>query len=517
MSALREIFAEFTAIFDTSSLEKGAEKVEGLVSAVKAAGKAFAAFKLVETVVEFAQETAKAAREAEFGASRLGMQTDEYQKLSQVAKNYNITTEQLQVASRMLERALSDTGGTMGTFSSRTHFAHDALKNLGIDAHQFRGQKLEQILPVLADGFAKITDPVEQTAIALRLFGHRGLAFLPIMKAGGDALRKQFAAMIPIFEEATITQADRAALAANNLSNNWKNLIFNSFGKAAMGALEKTSDAFAKVVGFLKELSKNSEIGKAVLITLTAALVAAGIAGAAAWWSILWPILAALAAFAAIALVLDDIIVFFEGGQSLIGDWLDNAFGPGTQDKVRKWFEDLKDKVVKAWHQIVDEVDWDHVGMVIGKGFEIATKAVVGLVHAIQWVIDKIDALSKTKAWKFLVDQPTLSDEELHDIVFHGKKKPKAGAPPDALNGDEVAELANRVVNFHGPGTTTTSQGDPLVFGPPSPTPTLGGVNQNFTVVGGDPEVVREAAKRGAQEALDLTWREGLAAHGGAR
>ena len=341
MDALRSLFAQFDIAFNTEALEKGSKAVDSLVDKLTAATKAFAGFELVKHIASFGMELSDQARDIEFGAQKIGMQADEYQKLNQVAKVYGLTTEQLQVSTRMLERALSDTGGTMGHFSARTHFARDAMANLGIDAHQFRGQRLEQILPVLADGFTKIGDPIERTAIALRLFGHRGLALLPLMAQGGANLRREMEAAIPVFEQATLTAAIAEQHARNAASNNWANLINNSIGKELIKTLTWFEDKLTAIAKALKEVTKQSEIGKGILIALGSAITAAGIVGAVAFWSWLWPLAAVGAAFAFIAGAVDDFIVFMKGGDSVIGDFFDEILGPGGAEKAQQFFKDL--------------------------------------------------------------------------------------------------------------------------------------------------------------------------------
>lgn len=355
MSALREILATFDIIVNDGALDAANKRLDSFVDKLKGAAAAFGEFKLVKSIVEFGEGIAEAARKAEFGAARIGMGVDEYQKLAQVAENYGLTTEQLQISTRMFERALSDTGGTMGHFDSHTHFARDALKNLNLDVHQFKGQQLDQILPVVADAFAGITDPIERTAIALRLFGHRGLAILPMLTRGGENLRREFATMVPIFEQATIESADNATIATKGLSRAWDNLIDNSFGKAVLDAMTWVSRKLTDIVLWVKNLAKNSEIGKGVLAALGIAMVIAAGMIIAAWWPVLLPILAIIAAFAALALIIDDLIVFMEGGDSELGNLLDRIFGEGAAAKTRKFLEELWEEFKAFFAKLQDE------------------------------------------------------------------------------------------------------------------------------------------------------------------
>jgi hypothetical protein len=362
MSALREVLAVFDIIVNDAQLEAGNKKIDSFVDKLKGIGEAFAAFKIVETISSFGMHVAQAARAAEFGAARIGMGVDQYQKLSQVADNYGLSVEQLQVSTRMFERALSDTGGTVAQFQSKGHHIRDSFKNLGLDPKQFAGKTLDQILPDVADAFKKIEDPISRTAIALRLFGHRGLAILPMLTKGGEELRREFAAAIPVFEDATITSANEATIAGKQLGRTWDNLVDNSFGRAALDVFTWVARKLTDIVLAVKDLTKYSEIGKGILVALGVALTTAGALAVAAWWPVLVPILAVLAAFAALALAVDDLIVFMKGGDSVIADFFDELLGPGGAEKAQAFIKQIWDDFKgfldelkgKAWSEFLE-------------------------------------------------------------------------------------------------------------------------------------------------------------------
>ncbi len=355
MAALREILAVFDIIVNDSKLDAADKKLDSFVDKLKGVATAFAAFGIIKTIASFGEHVASAAREVEFHAQRMEMDTDEYQKLAQVAKDYGITTEQLQIANTIFTRGLSSMGGTMGEFTSQTNQAKEGMRNLHLNVRQFRGQKLEQILPVIADAMQKVDDPMERVAIGIRLFGHRGRAMMQLMAVGGDEMRRAFAAAVPVFEKATIESANKATVAGNQLSRTWDNLVNNSFGKALLDAFTWTARKLTDIVLVMKELTKHSEIGKGILIALAiASTVAAGMV-IAAWWPVLLPIAAIVAAFAALALIIHDLIVFMEGGDSVPGDLLDHFFGPGGADKMRETVKGMWEDIKKFFADVNGE------------------------------------------------------------------------------------------------------------------------------------------------------------------
>lgn len=344
MSALREVLAVFDIIVNDEQLEAGNKKLDTFVDKLKGIAGALAAFGVVKSIASFGEHVAEAAREVEFHAGRMEMQVDEYQRLSQVANNYGMTMENLQIANTLFVRALSNAGGVMGVVGGHSQHAAAAMKSLGLNAKQFKGQRLEQILPTIADAFQKIDDPLERVTTGLNLFGHRGRSIMPMMAVGGDELRRQFAAAVPVFEQLTIKSADEATIAGKQLSRTWDNLIYNSFGRALLDMSTAVAKKLTDIVLVVKDLTKYSEIGKGTVIALGAALTTAAVMIIAAWFPVLAPILAILAAFTALAIVIDDFIVFMKGGDSVIGDFFDELLGPGGAEKAQQFIKDMWDQ-----------------------------------------------------------------------------------------------------------------------------------------------------------------------------
>lgn len=67
---------------------------------------------------------------------------------------------------------------------------NSALKALGTSAVQLKSLDNEQRIIKLADGFAKMEDGAEKTAIALALFGKSGANMVPFLNMGGEGIKK---------------------------------------------------------------------------------------------------------------------------------------------------------------------------------------------------------------------------------------------------------------------------------------------------------------------------------------
>jgi hypothetical protein len=92
------------------------------------------------------------------------------------------------------------------------------------------------------------------------------------------------------------------------------------------------------------EIAKNSAIVEGVLITLATALSFKLIPAIVSLIQKMAPLAIPVALFAILALLIDDIVVAFQGGKSVIKDWIDALLGVGTAEKaIRKIKETVTD------------------------------------------------------------------------------------------------------------------------------------------------------------------------------
>jgi hypothetical protein len=115
------------------------------------------------------------------------------------------------------------------------------------------------------------------------------------------------------------------------------------------------------------------------------AALESGAAALAAWLAAAAPIAAVAAAIAAVLLLLDDVRVFFKGGDSLIADGIDKLFGKGaattTLETARNLWTEIKEAVLEvrdALSGVIDKLAW------------IAKWSPPGmLIRTLQWVQGK--------------------------------------------------------------------------------------------------------------------------------
>jgi hypothetical protein len=96
-------------------------------------------------------------------------------------------------------------------------------------------------------------------------------------------------------------------------------------------------------INVINKWIQTSKIIEVALGILAVAAVAAGIKITLAWASALAPILLVTVAISALALVIEDFVVFLDGGDSAIGRFIDLLYGPGSAtEAANKFNEELQ-------------------------------------------------------------------------------------------------------------------------------------------------------------------------------
>ena len=200
----------------------------------------------------------------------------------------------------------------------------------GIQVKLFQQLRVMGLITEEAQKFNKLStsERVERLNAALKKAG-----------AGADAYAKSWAGISStlkdIFEN-TIAKALTPILDA----------FASEFGKLAeflIANKDKISATFESAGRFIADLVRrmsafvqNSNIFRATVIVLTAVMGALAIAAAAANW----PFLLIAGVIGVLILAMDELITFLEGGDTLLGRFLDHVGGAGTAAEVANWIKD---------------------------------------------------------------------------------------------------------------------------------------------------------------------------------
>lgn len=116
-------------------------------------------------------------------ADRSGYSTKEIQRLGHAADMTGSSASTLQGSLKFLAKSIVDARNSSSP-------AADALKKLGVNLSDIDGKTAEQQFSAIADGFSKLEDDALKTDLALTIFGKAGGELVPMLSAGGAAVRQ---------------------------------------------------------------------------------------------------------------------------------------------------------------------------------------------------------------------------------------------------------------------------------------------------------------------------------------
>jgi hypothetical protein len=358
VSALREIAASFGFDFDAGKLAQidgrirevlgsvyrlrraaagsdEAAKAAEDVATLKSVTKGFVAAIVVAAVAahRFAESFAADAHAVRATATTLRVTTDELQATTNAFELAGLSAHEATAAFSTFHRnvrAAATGGGEAG----------GAFYRLGIRLRDNNRQvrSSNDVLTEVADRFGRITNPARAARVATQLFGDAGLQLLPILRQGRGGLA-ELRRETELLGGGLSGPAIEAARDYERAMTRWRIV-----GDAARSQL---------AIGLLPALAFLVDKARAVSLWLTRlfqtthgvrnALAILGVVGAAvatalivAWAPVILPVLAVVAAITALYLIIDDFVTFLEGGNSVIGQFVDTAFGPGTADAIRQ-------------------------------------------------------------------------------------------------------------------------------------------------------------------------------------
>lgn len=133
------------------------------------------------------QDFAKVGDEIAKTSSKLGVTTDELQRMRFAAGRSGASSESLAVAIKTLNRQMLDASKTgKGPLV-------DALSDLGLELGDLEGMTTEQRFGLLADRLGRIADPARKSALAMKVFGEQGTALVPMLNEGSAGLQRLYA------------------------------------------------------------------------------------------------------------------------------------------------------------------------------------------------------------------------------------------------------------------------------------------------------------------------------------
>ncbi len=418
---VKELFARLGLDVDEAAFAVG-EKAIGAVRGGMI-GLAAVAGALVGGMAAAVMGVVNAAGELDDLSQRTGLTTTMLQELKFAGEQTGVGLEGLTQGLLLLGRNATEASRGGKTASA-------AFARIGVSVKDASGEvrQSDAILRDVADRFAAMDNPTEKAALAMDLFGRSGVAMVPLLNRGGagiEDLRIQAHELGLVMSEEMVAAGDEVGDNLNALQfalGGLRNAVagplmkdiaalstafiawyranrqlvtsrierFFGLVRLALRGLWLVAKPFLLVMGFLLDnLKLVAAVAGGVLLAALianagaiatavswyaalggASVLAAGKA-ALAWVAAAWPVLALVAALALIILIIEDVMVALEGGDSMImklgakwtaflDSWLQNDEGDGwlmTAFKALVWmFTDLGERVPSAlaeWKQMI--------------------------------------------------------------------------------------------------------------------------------------------------------------------
>lgn len=325
-TALREVFASFGIdVTGGEKLQKLDNGVDKMIGNLKAFGAALLGSAVVQGVRAFAKGVQEAGDEINDTSTRLGIATDELQAFRYAAK---LAADQ---GPAQLDASLQRLGLSIEAAGQGAKKQKKALKDLGVvglDADK-NMRPFGELLPELADGFAKMSTASERNAAAVALFGKQGVKLGVLLGEGREGLakyREEFDKLGGGFGPDAVKAAaeygdalDRMDAAAVSLRA--------VLGTALLPAMQWLTEKATTAVGAFTKFNKASSLlgtslkalGGALLV-FTGRLIAANI-----------PMILAAVGVAVLVAALDELFgLFSTDHETLIESLVDEIWGMGT-------------------------------------------------------------------------------------------------------------------------------------------------------------------------------------------
>lgn len=406
--ALRQIFALFDV--DTGDASTKIKSLNKDVSGVKDALGALAISALgafsFDVIKSFMTEQIDAAKEIRLTAAKLGVGTEELEA-------WNFAAGAMGVSAEGAANGLKFLNKNMGLALEGNKEAVESFSKLDVQLKDQSGnvREIGDVLPEIADSFEKMGSQQERTTAAMKLFGRAGADLLPLLQGGSkniNELRERFNELGGGMDEDFIAKAKEAGREISAVKfgiNRFK----ISIAAELLPYVIEFGKKIAAVSGFLVKLSKETNIAKEVVGAL--GILAAITAGKMiySWTKVLglFPkggnlignlfkmgeIGLIIAAVVILGLAIEDIVTMCQGGQSVIGDFLDEMLGVEYRTQ-------LVESLNQAWNDMAPAISdlkplIKDFGVLFAEVLPYAIALVVDLLKAVMSVATEIMGLGE--------------------------------------------------------------------------------------------------------------------------
>ena len=395
--------------------EKAAEKAEGgwkeLNEKLQEGLETLIGYEGIKTFGELIEGAQSLAFETSKMAQRIGVTTQALQGLTYAAQQSDVSADSLQYGLQRLAYNVSVVG-------EHSQWTDQALNKLGMTQAEIsgklkRGAGLDEVLGDIAEKFQKMPDGATKASVAMQLFGRTaGPEMIPLLDKGRDgldALRKEAEDLGIVLDKDAIEAVNENEKAQRRLQAQWEGLKFTIMTQL-IPAVHALIDAFSKVVSFFQ---KHREFLYATLAGLAAAIIAVGVAAAAAWWDVVKPVLIIEGVVSAAILGIQYAIEAFKGKWGVAGIVIASVATLITTVLVAAlatltfWLYAEEIAAATAWLATLGPL------ALIPLAIALVTAAIYELIKHWDWVKEKVLAVADAvtgalgAAWHWVIDEGT--------------------------------------------------------------------------------------------------------------
>lgn len=313
---VRELFVKLGLDFDGGSVKKAEDRLGSLKKAAISLAQVFSVGALAYGLTHLVDQVTETADRVAKTAQQFGVGVEALQGLEYAADLAGVGADQLRASLSFLVRTAGDAAGgskeAAKKFSSVGVSIKDANGNLKPTERRFREA---------ADAIAGIQNPTKRTAAAIDLFGRDGARLIPLLKEGSKGIDKYAAeleglgaVMTEDFTRASEEYRDNLTRAGRALFG-----LKVTIARAVLPVFDAGVRAFTKTVAIFNKLVSGSHFVEAAFAVLGAAAVVLGIKMLIPFLPYIAIAAVVIAATLAIIAVVDDLWVYFEGGESVTG------------------------------------------------------------------------------------------------------------------------------------------------------------------------------------------------------
>jgi hypothetical protein len=191
----------------TTTFEKTSRKMEDMSSVAGTLGKSLFALFAVDRMLDFAGGLVEAADRFDDLSAKTDIAVGTLQELNFAFAGTGVSVDQMASAVAQMSKRLVE--GDSG--------AVNALRQLGLNAESLIRMSPDQAFLRIAEAIREIPNPMEQSTIAMRLFGRTGSELLPV-------LRKDLQDLMQQARDTGAVMSDETVAAAAKLSDMWERL-----------------------------------------------------------------------------------------------------------------------------------------------------------------------------------------------------------------------------------------------------------------------------------------------------